>query len=53
MHLLEITQSALVVRSLTFYFNNTGDKSKVIAVTNLGTVGWQSFDQMHFMVVVT
>ena len=30
------------------YFNDTGDKTKVISVTNLGQVGWQTFKHAFY-----
>ena len=32
----------------TFYFNNAGDKLKLISISNLGFVGWASFEKAFY-----
>ena len=31
-----------------FYFNNSGDKDKIISIPNLGDVGWTSFERAFY-----
>ncbi len=40
-----ITISGLVE---AWYFNNTGDKDKIISISELGTVGWKSFEKAFY-----
>ena len=32
----------------TIYFNNEGDKDKIISIPNLGSVGWTSFERAFY-----
>ena len=31
-----------------WYFNNTGDKDKIISISELGTVGWKNFEKAFY-----